>query len=115
MKNLILTLFLTISTLSFSQLAPVGSANTMEFNLHLEKSNTLSVSKGRSYGEPSFPIGPAMMIGGATFITAGLLTPPTYVGGSTTEKKPFYQQPKMLPIVTGAIFMCSGIVISIGN
>ena len=115
MKNLILTLFLTISTMSFSQLAPVGSANTMKFNLHLEKSNTLSVSKRSSYGEPSFPIGPAMMIGGATFITAGLLTTPTYVGGSTTERKPFFQQPRALPIITGALLMGSGIVISIGG
>jgi hypothetical protein len=117
MKNLILTLFLTISTLSFCQLnhfSAVGSSTNMKFDLHLEKSNTFSKSRS-SYGESNFPIGPAMMIGGGAFITAGLLTPSTYVGGSTTEKKPFFQQPKMLPIVTGALFMCSGVVISIGN
>jgi hypothetical protein len=55
------------------------------------------------------------MLGGATFIVAGLLTPPSYVGGSTTERKPFFQQAKIWPILSGALVFTGGIVISIGR
>jgi len=113
MKHLILTLFLTIVTASFSQLSPPVSAyGTSKIDLHLEKSLKVSSSYQR---ESNFPLGPAMMLGGASFITAGLLTPSTYVGGSTTEKKPFFQQPKMLPIVSGILLTSVGVVFSVGR
>lgn len=110
MKHLILTLLLTISSLSISQLAP---PNDVKFDLHLDK---MKVSSRKSYRmEPKLPIGIGMLLGGGAFMTAGLLTSPTYVGGSTTERKPFFQQPGMLPIVSGALLMTGGIVITLGR
>jgi hypothetical protein len=56
-----------------------------------------------------------MMIGGAAFILAGALTPPTMIGGSTTQKQPVYKQIRMLPILTGSIVFVIGSGISIGG
>lgn len=94
MKKLTLTLALLLSTSAFSQIAPP------------KKSILLNLPKPSS--SPSMPIGPGMMIGGATFIVAGLLTPPTIVGTSTTQKQPIYKQIRMLPILTGTIVLTIG-------
>jgi hypothetical protein len=56
-----------------------------------------------------------MLIGGASFILAGVLTPPTMVAGSTTQKKPVYQQVRMLPIVTGSFVFIIGAGFSLGG
>ena len=94
MKKLTLTLALLLSTSAFSQIAPP------------KKSILLNLPKPSSV--PDTRMGPAMMVGGAAFVVAGLLTPPTMVGWSTTEKQPFYKQIRMLPILTGAIVFTIG-------
>jgi hypothetical protein len=106
MKKVILTLALALSTSAFSQLAPP----TPKINLHLSNSkNILDNSR-------DVRVGPIMVLGGASFIAAGILTTPFYVGGSTTQKKPFFQQgPRMLAILSGAGVMVVGFGFSIGG
>ena len=105
MKQLILILMLSLVTTGYTQLSPP----VQKIDLHLP-----TVQK---YGyEGTIKTGPAVMIGGAAFIVAGLLTPPTYVAGSTTEKKPFYQQIRNLPLLTGSLVFTTGFVITLtGN
>ena len=95
MKTLFLSLALAMSATAFSQIAPPRKSITL--NLPMPSSN-----------QPNMRVGPAMMLGGAAFILAGALTPPTMVGWSTTEKQPFYKQIRMLPILTGAIVFTIG-------
>lgn len=106
MKKTILALALTLSTSAFTQLAPPSP----KINLHISNGGNIL---DRSNDVRS---GPIMMLGGATFIAAGLLTTPTYVGGSTTEKKPFIQQGgRSFAIITGGIILSVGCVISISG
>lgn len=58
-------------------------------------------------------LGLGMIGGGSMFILAGALTSPTYVGGSTTILKPWYEQPGFYPIASGAILVTFGIVIAL--
>jgi hypothetical protein len=105
MKKLLLTLSLFISLNGLSQLAPPPQ----KFNLHLTSNNILDRST-------TVRTGPMMILGGASFIVAGALTTPVYVGGSTTQKKPFLQQgPRMLGIVSGVIVSTVGIGFSLGG
>jgi hypothetical protein len=106
MKKLVLFLALSLSTSAFTQLAPP----TPKVNLHLSNSkNILDNSR-------DIRVGPVMMLGGASFIAAGMLTTPFYVGGSTTQKKPFFQQgPRMLAILSGAGVMVVGVGFSLGG
>lgn len=102
MKNIILTLFLTLSLFSFSQIAPPKN----RVNLNLPQPSSQS----------NVRIGPIMMLGGASFIAAGLLTPPIMVGGSTTQKQPFYKQGgRALSIVSGAVFLTIGVGVTISG
>jgi len=105
MKQLILILMLSLVTTGYTQLSPP----VQKIDLHLPQT--------QNYGyENTMRTGPAVMLGGASFIVAGLLTPPTYVSGSTTEKKPFYKQIRNLPILAGSIIFSTGLVITItGN
>jgi len=107
MKKLFLIGLLALPNIGLSQLSPPPSP---QINLHLE-------SQSKSYGfEPEVRSGPGIILGGASFIVAGLLTTPTMVGGSTTERKPFYKQVRNLPILIGSITLTTGIVITItGN
>ena len=106
MKKVILALALAVSTSSFSQLAPPRKT----IDLHL--SNNKNILDNSKY----IPTGPLMVLGGAAFITAGALTTPFYVGGSTTQKKPFFQQgPRMLAILSGAGVMVVGVGFSLGG
>ena len=100
MKTIILTLTLIFSTGVFSQIAPP------------RKTITLNLPSSPS---PNMPIGPGMMIGGATFVVAGLLTPSVMVAGSTTQKQPAYKQPKMLPIISGALVFTIGVGITLSH
>jgi hypothetical protein len=51
-----------------------------------------------------------MMIGGAALFVAGVLTPPIMVGGSTTQKQPFYKQgARALAMVSGGIVFTIGV------
>ena len=105
MKKILLALALTFSTSSFSQLAPPKQ----KINLHL---STTYYSSNSS----NVRVGPVMMLGGASFIVAGILTTPVYVSGSTTEKKPFPQQGgKAAAIISGCLVLTGGIVVSIGG
>jgi len=109
MKNIILTIVLI---LSFN----LGAQDSYQPLMFIEPLEPIELNLNTSYGYPeesNMPIGVGMMLGGATFIVAGLLTPPSYIGGSTTEMKPFFQQAKIWPILTGALVFTGGIVISI--
>jgi hypothetical protein len=64
---------------------------------------------------PTLQVGPGMIIGGLVLTTAGLLTPPLMVGGSTTQKQPVYKQVRMLPIVSGAIVFTIGLGVTVGG
>lgn len=94
MKRITLTLAMMLSFTAFTQIAPPRQ----RILLNLPKPSSV----------PDTRMGPAMMVGGAAFVVAGLLTPPTMVGWSTTEKQPFYKQIRMLPILTGAIVFTIG-------
>lgn len=97
MKKLILSLLLCLSSLSFAQIAP--PRQKISLMLPLPSSNT-----------PSFPTGPGMMIGGSVLFIAGALTPPLMVGGSTTQKQPFYKQgARALAMVSGGIVFTIGV------
>ena len=101
MKHLITILSLMMCLNVFSQIAPPRKT----INLNLPQPAYV----------PTIRTGPMMMIGGATFIAAGLLTPPTMVAGTTNQKQPAYKQMRMLPILTGAIVMTIGVGITIGG
>ena len=101
MKNIILILFLFLSFLTMGQLAPPKQGIT----LNLPTSYT-----------PTLQVGPGMIIGGAILTTAGLLTPPLMVGGSTTQKQPFYKQgARAAAIVSGSLVFTIGVGITISN
>jgi hypothetical protein len=98
MKKLILLLALTLSTNVFSQMAPPRQY----FKLNLPKSR-----------KTEFRTGPAMLIGGAAFIVAGMLTQQIYEGSSTTQLKPVYAQPRTWAIVSGSLVFTVGIPLTI--
>ena len=103
MKKLLFILMMCLTTTCFSQLAP--PRQTISLNL----------PKPVPSNQSNMRVGPAMLIGGASFILAGALTPPTMVAGSTTQKKPFYQQVRMLPIVTGSFVFIIGTGFTLGG
>jgi hypothetical protein len=103
MKKLIIILSITWCLNVFSQIAPPRQL----INLNL--------SKPIPSNQPEIRKGPVMLAGGAVFILAGLLTPPTMVGGSTTQKLPVYKQVRMLPIVSGALVFTIGLGITVGG
>ena len=97
MKKLILSLLLCLSSLSFAQIAPPRQ----KINLLLPKPSSQT---------SNFPVGAGMMIGGAALFVAGVLTPPLMVGGSTTQKQPFYKQGvRALAMVSGGIVFTIGV------
>lgn len=108
MKKLVLALALALSTSAFTQIAPPKQNVNLRLNLSNGK-NILDNSR-------DVRLGPLVMLGGASFIVAGMLTQPIMVGGSTTQKQPFYKQVRTLPILTGCLTLTGGIVISLtGN
>jgi hypothetical protein len=119
MNKILLLIMLMISTLATSQYndSPTFASPTFEPNqtvdLHLDYQTKTTAPYG--YETSRLPLGLGMFIGGAAFVVAGALTPSTYVGGSTTEKKPFMSQPKALPIISGILVMSIGCVVSIGR
>jgi len=104
-KTLTLTLLLLCSV-AFSQ----------KIDLHLPKYTSTKTYKPRYGVQISPSMGFGMMLGGAVFTTAGLLT------GSVTEEnkygeivpKPFYKQgAKALAITTGGLLFVGGIIIAL--
>jgi hypothetical protein len=103
MKKILTILSLMLCLNVLSQIAPPRQT----INLNLPKpipSNQSDVRKG-----------PIMLVGGAAFVVAGLLTPPLMVGSSTTQKEPIYKQVRMLPIVSGAIVFTIGLGVTVGG
>lgn len=88
-----------------------GVSNTPTIDLKLD---LLESSKSIGYNEPSFPLGPAMLIGGSAMTVAGFLTVPPMEGPGFTKPKPFFRQGgRMLAITSGLIISTVGLVISI--
>jgi hypothetical protein len=78
-------------------------------NLNLNSSNILETSN-------SVRTGPIMLLGGASLILAGALTTPFYVGSSTTEKKPFFQQgDRAAAIISGSVVLVVGMSFTING
>jgi len=101
MKKVVLFLALALSTSAFTQIAP--PKQRVLLNLPVPSN------------APTARTGPLMMIGGASFVAAGLLTSPFTIGKTTTPK-PFYQQgPRALAIVSGAFVFVVGVGITIGG
>ena len=95
MKKLILFLMLVLSGSVTSQIAPPRQ----KIVLNLPQTYT-----------PTLKVGAGMMIGGAAIFVAGVLTPPLMVGGSTTQKQPFYKQGvRALAMVSGGIVFTIGV------
>jgi hypothetical protein len=95
MKKIILVIMLVFSSLSYGQLAPPRQ----RIILNLPTSYV-----------PTLKVGTGMIIGGVVLTTAGLLTPPLMVGGSTTQKQPFYKQGvRALAMVSGSVVFTIGV------
>lgn len=94
----------------------VGVQYRPSVNLNVDLSQGYSIRS--SYGEPSFPTGPAFLLGGAAMALAGFLTVPDYYMTPSGEivTKPFFRQgARMLSIVTGAVLVTVGVVITISG
>lgn len=114
MKKILTTLFVSIGLSCLSQdmfyndQLPWSEHSKIELQLNQMKKQT------KYSGVTISPtLGLGMIGGGAMFILAGALTSPTYVGGSTTILKPWYEQPGFYPIASGAILVTAGIIISL--
>jgi hypothetical protein len=73
--------------------------------------------KYQNYGlyknDPIIPLGLGMIIGGATLMTAGLLTQPVRGGLNEMTPRPLIKQgPRGLVIFGGIVFLSVGIIIS---
>jgi hypothetical protein len=94
----------------------VGVQYTPRVNVNVDLSQGYRIRS--SYGEPSFPTGPAFMLGGAAMALAGFLTVPDYYMTPSGEivTKPFFRQgARMLSIMTGAVLVTVGVVITISG
>lgn len=96
---------LLISLLTSNVFSQTYQSNLQDFNKELL---TYKPKKKKKYLNPE--IGYGMLIGGAVFTISSLATDWVYVGGSTTEKQPFYHQPKLYTVATGAILLTSGLI-----
>lgn len=102
MKKLLFTLMLLLSFNSFSQLAAPAPKR---INLNLPVTPSYGNSDSRF-------VRPAMLLGGTTFIVAGLITPPVMEGGSTTQKKSWqHQMHKIAPIASGCVVLVMAVAI----
>jgi len=102
MKKVLILIMLVISTSAVGQVQSImiSTINPLRtpINLNLPNSSLSYRNETR--------VGPAMMLGGAGFILASVLTPPIMVGGSTTQEKPFFQQGgKSFAMITGCIVL----------
>lgn len=102
MKTLFLSLALLLSASAISQIAP--PRKSIMLNLPIPSSN-----------QPNMRMGPAMILGGASFIAAGLLTSP-FMEGSSTTPKPFWKQgPRTAAVVSGSIVFVVGVGFTLGG
>ncbi len=106
MKKIVLSLALMLSASAFSQIAP--PRNIVKLQLAPNGKNILDNSR-------EMRTGPWMMIGGVSFIAAGLLTTP-FTQGSSNVPKPFWQQgPRTLAVISGSIVFVAGIAFTLGG
>jgi hypothetical protein len=117
MKTILLILSVSFAGFLHSQdLAMSGSNHSimLEGNHDEISPINLRLPSNNSYRHDDGRVGPLVMMGGAVFILAGLLTVPTYKGGSATEQKPFFQQGgRMLAIMSGSIMIPIGSILTI--
>ena len=117
MKTILLILSVSFAGFLHSQdLAMNGSNHSimLEGNRDEIPPIDLRLPSNKSYRHDDGRVGPLVMMGGAVFILAGLLTVPTYKGGSATEQKPFFQQGgRMLAIMSGSIMIPIGSILTI--
>jgi hypothetical protein len=119
MKKILAVLLLLVSfnvnsqyNVNNSYLATNVASTTMSTNINLR----LNLVPTNSYSNNSDSrIGPYIILGGVVFTAAGLLTPSTYVGGSTTVKEPFTRQLRNWIMITGGIMSSVGIVVAISG
>lgn len=102
MKKLVVLVSLICSMNVLGQLAPVRS----KVNLNLPQPEFFKPDKERM-------VGPYMMLGGLTFMVAGLLTPPIMVGGSTTQQQAMYKQARSFAFTSGVLTFGAGVVLTI--
>ena len=102
MKKLLLLVSLLCSMNVLSQLAPANE----KINLNLPQPDFYKRDKDRK-------VGPYMIIGGLTFMAAGLLTPPIMVGGSTTQEQAMYKQIRSYVFTSGVLTFSAGVVLTI--
>jgi len=119
-RILIIVMSMMISTCGFTQSISVSTLMIAQpqpkFDLHLTNSDVFSKSNRMSNNNSDVRVGPIMMLGGAGFILASVLTPPVMVGGSTTDEKPFLQQGgKSMAMISGCMILGMGIVISLSG
>ena len=115
----ILMLFLTIngfsqSSINNNYLTTTVTSTTMSTNVNLRLNLNSGFGSGYGYNNDT-KVGPYLVLGGASFVLAGLLTRPVYEGGSTTLKKPFYEQPRSWVMITGGIIGTVGLVFTISG
>jgi hypothetical protein len=106
MKKLTIVMILIIITSNL-----FGQSNLMSVK------STQTPIKIQSYvpykTESSLPVGPSMMIGGLTFMAAGLLTQPRNGGLDEMTKIPLYKQgPRFITILSGGVVFTTGLFIS---
>ena len=114
MKKIFIILSLFISSTCFSQdglLQEKESYMTYEPSILLRSDFSLPVKKVKN---DSPRIGPIVMLGGAVFCLAGILTTPNQ--NSDCSVKPFMQQTgRALTVITGGVVFTAGIVITISG
>jgi hypothetical protein len=104
MKSIIKILLILFLSFNLNSQYSNFNQNNFNFDFNLE----YKPKKKKRNLNPE--IGFGMLIGGVAFTAASLTTNWTYVGGSTTEKQPFYYQPKLYTGATGLILITSGLI-----
>lgn len=114
MKKVFLCLLLLSSTMALSNTQK--SVVLKETQYTEFKTVKLALPKvGNGFARKSeFHYGHGMMIGGGSFLLAGLLTGRDYVGLSGPEYQPITNQPgRLAAILTGGAMLLSGMVVTI--
>lgn len=115
MKKLILLMMLIIPLISYSQTNNLNGFELKKPDLKLEMLRPSGVS---SYGYGNSPrLGPLIMLGGATLMTASLLTVPMKQWRGVNQTSPYVRStPRFMSIMLGGVTLSCGIVISLtGN
>ena len=112
MRKLFITMMLLVCFNTHSQYTLGGgymTISTPTTTINLRLSTTY-----RGYNSET-RVGPYLVGGGAALVLVGLLTPPIYVGGSTTIQKPFTQQMRNWVMITGCVVGTVGLVLTISG